>query len=352
MSAQEQSIVDSSEDKTPWRRPNFILNEFFTQNEPAFRKLTAIREKGWQNPRGDDYFKRQRRVADGAKGKMAAGLYKMMQEIGDEMHKSTRCLSPQPNCEGKMDILDICMAPGGYTASALKHNPGATAFGISLPPQQGGHKVLLPRHRSTMRLLDVTMLAKEYGVEEIPIAHPDRTSFLDERPFLDQTFQLIFCDGQVLRTHERAEYRENHEARRLTVSQLILALQRIRAGGTIVVLLHKIEKWETFELLYRFSQFSSVQVFKPAKKHAKRSSSYLVASGVQPDTDAAKLLVEEWKQAWWQATFGGENGTGDRGSTADEDHVRLVLDQFGSQFIELARPIWEIQEKALSSWNP
>ncbi|KAL5354158.1 hypothetical protein ACLOAV_000243 [Pseudogymnoascus australis] len=352
MSAPVESIVDPSEVETPGRWPNSILNEFFAQNEPAFRKLSAIREKGWQNPRGDDYFKRQRQVADGAKDKMAAGFYRMMQEIGDEMHERTRCLSPQPNSGGNMNILDICMAPGGYTASALKYNPRATAFGISLPPEQGGHEVLLPRNRSTILFLDVTMLAKEYGLETIPPTHPDPTSFLDERPYFNQTFQLIFCDGQVLRTHERPDYREHYEARRLTVSQLILALQRIRAGGTIVVLLHKIEAWENFQLLYRFSGFSSIQVFKPVKKHSKRSSFYLVASGVHPDSDAAKLAVEEWKQVWRDATFGGENGTGDRGSTADEDHVRLVLDQFGSQFAELARPIWEIQEKALNSWKP
>lgn len=291
-------------------------------------------------------------MADSAKNKQARRFFNMMKEIGDEMQGRTHCLGPPSNCEGGMNILDICMAPGGYTASALKYNPGAPAFGISLPLEQGGHKVLLPRSDSTMVFLDVTMLAKEYGVETIPLTHPDRTSFRDERPFLGQTFQLIFCDGQKLRTHERPEYREGHEGRRLTVSQLILALQRIRPGGTIIMLLHKIEAWDTLEVLHCFSGFSSVQVFKPVKKHAMRSSFYLVASGVQPHSDAAKLAVKEWKQTWWDATFGGENGTGCRSGTVNEDHIRLVLDQFGSKFVELARPIWEIQENALSSWKP
>lgn len=136
------------------------------------------------------------------------------------MQRNTRCLSPQPNCEGKMNILDICMAPGGYTASALKYNPSATACGISLPPDQGGHKVLLQSSSSTILFFDVTMLAKEYGVEEIPLSYPDHGSFRNERPFLGQTFQLIFCDGQVLRTHTRPDYRERHEARRLTSHSL------------------------------------------------------------------------------------------------------------------------------------
>ena len=252
-----------------------------------------------------------------------------MQEIGDEMQGCTRALCPPSNSAGNITILDLCMAPGGYTASALKYNPGATAFGITLPPEKGGHKVLLPSYRSNILFLDITMLAKEYGVDTPPLKNPDCASFLDERPYFGQTFELIFCDGQVLRTHERPGYRENHEARRLTVSQLILALQRIRAGGTVIVLLHKIEAWDTLELLYSFSSFSSIQVFKPVKKHAIRSSFYLIAKDVRPHSEAAKLAVNAWKLSWWHATFGGNDGTGGPNVTVSEDYIRLVLDNFG-----------------------
>lgn len=304
--------------------------------------------QGWADPRGDDHFKRQRHRADNAGKKSALKFYKMMQQIGDEMQDSTHALSQASSCAEGVSILDLCMAPGGYTASALKYNPGATAFGITLPPTQGGHKVLLPSSKSSVLCLDITMLAKEFGVENPPLSHPEHTSFLSERPYLGQVFQLIFCDGQVLRTHQRAEYREQQEARRLTVSQLILALQRIRAGGTLIMLLHKIEAWETTELLYLFSRFSSIKVFKPRKKHAIRSSFYLIARNVQPNSDAAKLAVAMWKRAWWHATFGGENGTGGREVTADEGYVRNILDRFGSELIELGRPVWETQANALN----
>jgi 23S rRNA U2552 (ribose-2'-O)-methylase RlmE/FtsJ len=274
----------------------------------------------------------------------------MIQQIGDEMQERTHALSPPADYSGDINILDICMAPGGYTTSALKYSPGATTFGISLPRSHGGHKVLSPFSRSTMRFLDVTMLAKEFGVDTPPFTHPHRSSFLDGRPFFGQIFQLIFCDGQVLRTHQRPEYREHQEARRLTLSQLILAMQRIQAGGTLIVLLHKIEIWDTAELLYLFNRFSSIQVFKPVKKHAKRSSFYLIAKNVQPDADAAKVAIESWKRAWWQATFGGENGTGGKTITVKEEYVQTVLNEFGNSFVELARPIWQIQANALREW--
>lgn len=199
--------------------------------------------------------------------------------------------------------------------------------------------------------LDITMLAREFGVDEVPLAHPEHASFLRERPYLGQTFHLVFCDGQVLRTHERLEHREQHEALRLTVSQLILALQRIRPGGTLVMLLHKIEAWDTAELLYQFSRFSSIQLFKPEKTHAIRSSFYLVARNVQPHSDAAERTVEVLKQAWWRATFGGPAGTGQTKVLPDGAYVHAVINEFGKVLIALGRPIWDIQANALSKMD-
>ena len=275
----------------------------------------------------------------------------MMKQIGDEMQASTGALTPRPDETTFVKILDLCMAPGGYTASALKHNSSVAAVGITLPPEHGGHNVLLESPQVEIHFLDITMLAKEFGVVDVPFSHPDHDKFSPEQPFLEQKFNLIFCDGQVLRTHQRAQWREPHEALRLSVSQLILALQRIQKGGTLIMLLHKIEAWHSVELLYLFRQFSSVQVFKSRQKHAIRSSFYLIAKDVQPDSGAAKAAVETWKQAWWNATFGGESGTGavtDRPEEESYEHIRGVLDQFGNELIELGHPIWEIQEIALS----
>ena len=52
-----------------------------------------------------------------------------------------------------------------------------------------------------------------------------------------QTFDLVICDGQVLRTHARAGYKEAREARKLIVTQLALGSEHVRQGETMVVLL-------------------------------------------------------------------------------------------------------------------
>ncbi|KUJ10153.1 uncharacterized protein LY89DRAFT_701089 [Mollisia scopiformis] len=237
---------------------------------------------GWENPQGDEHFKKQRKQADS--GKSAALFYRMMKEIGVELHLKTNALTLTNVSPSEVKIL-------------------TEASGITLSPDQGGHKVFLNSPLSTVLYCDITMFATEFGAEYVPVTHPEHATFSTERPFLSQTFNLIFCHGQVLRTHPRMEYREAYEATRLTFPQLTLAMQCISEGGTFIMLLHKVEAWDTMDLLYRFLQFSDIELFKPIKKHAIRSTFYLVAKQVRPSSEAARLAVQHWKEGWWQATF-------------------------------------------------
>lgn len=66
------------------------------------------------------------------------------------MQAATGALCQNNLSEDEVKILDLCMAPGGYTASALKYNPRARAVGITLPPDIGGHEVFLNSYRSTV----------------------------------------------------------------------------------------------------------------------------------------------------------------------------------------------------------
>ncbi|KAL5330891.1 hypothetical protein ACEPPN_000416 [Leptodophora sp. 'Broadleaf-Isolate-01'] len=325
-----------------------VFHKRLRQTEPVYAKLMELKGKGWNNTKGDEHFKHQRQRADSATGQDAARFYQMMQEIGDEMQTKTGAFSQVNRPEDGFRILDLCMAPGGYTSSALKYNPAGKATGITLPPGQGGHEVFLNSPRSTVLYQDITMFSKEFGVDEVPVKHPAHASFSMERPFIDQKFDLVICDGQVLRTHKWPEYREATEANRLTSSQLIFALQRIRRGGTLIILLHKIEALDTMELLYTFSRFSDIEVFKPIKKHAIRSTFYLIAKNVQPDAEAGNVAVMAWKKAWWNATFGGDEGTGAGRIEFDDEYAQSIIDSFGDEFTSLAKPVWKIQADALS----
>lgn len=151
----------------------------------------------------------------------------------------------------------------------------------------------------------------------------------------------------VLRRHSRPEWREDTEATRLLLSQLILSMQRLRSGGTIVVLLHKVENWESILTIRAFCGFSNVQLFKPAKKHSTRSSFYMIAKNIDIQCQAAQEALLGWRETWWKVTFGGEKGFGEK-LNPDKDIVVKTLEEFGDQLIQMAKPIWKIQADALS----
>lgn len=182
-----------------------------------------------------------------------------MQEIGDEIQDAIGALRL---AEKKAEVLDICMAPGGYSASALKYSPHAHVTGITLPSYLGGHKVHIPYGprdpRVSVHFTNITMLAAEFGALDIPEDHPDISNLSTKRPWATNSFDGVFCDGQVSRTHAPhiKSYLEQHKAGRLMCSQLILEMQRIKPGGTFVMLLHRVENWRTMKLLSMFDNFS------------------------------------------------------------------------------------------------
>jgi hypothetical protein len=147
------------------------------------------------------------------------------------------------------------------------------------------------------------MLAADLGMNEVTHDHPDKNNFLPKQFDDARAFDIVLCDGQVLRTHERAAYREQCEARRLAVSQLVHGLEHLRPSGTMIILMHKLEAPAVVEILHQFHRFSSIQLFKSTKAHAKRSSFYLVASNIQVEHPQAIAAVEKWKRTWEITTF-------------------------------------------------
>ncbi|KMU80449.1 hypothetical protein CISG_02300 [Coccidioides immitis RMSCC 3703] len=332
-SASDQSSIQALANKAPCpndqesKRANGIVIEYLLQTAPEFRELTDLRQKvsntseqqsrvGWSNPAGDLFFQKQRQTADNADGQTVLHFYDMMKKIGRELHLSTDAFRISGDIwRGR--ILDMCMAPGGFSRG------------------------------TQVKYQDITMFAADMGVTDIPKEHPDAANFLPRQLDPREVFDLVICDGQVLRTHDRAAYREEREARRLTLTQLALGVEHVRHGGTIVALLHKIEAWDTVSLLYTFSKFSSVQVFKPQKFHAKRSSFYMVATNIQSQHDEAILAIRKWKTLWRLATFGTDE---QYGNAVDESEtgVEAVLEKFGLELVRLARDIWNTQARALA----
>lgn len=208
-----------------------------------------------------------------------------------------------------------------------------------------------------IKFLDITMLSGEMGLSDsdIPDSHPDKENFITERPFYGKEFDLVFCGGTVVRNHAqtRSGYRNHREGTRLLTSQLVLALERIRPGGTMVVVMHRADTWANVALLHLFGKFSDggrMQLFKPKRAHARKGSFYAVVRGVQPRTVEAVGAVERWKGLWRGAMLltGDYAGTvGDGVGSVGAEVVESVLADFGERLVKLVRPVFKIQAEAL-----
>ncbi|KXT13879.1 hypothetical protein AC579_2642 [Pseudocercospora musae] len=329
---------------------NERIDRFLTARSTIYRELIGIRKKGWQSVEGDRFFEDQRSVADNADDQTVKYLYRLMKHVGQQLQRATNAFTIKTegaSIDGRR-ILDMCAAPGGFLGAALEQNPGSQALAFSLPMEVGGHKMLLePDASATITWADITMFAADMGVEEdIPESHPDHINFLPRQVQDDQKFDLVMCDGKVLRTHSRADYRAQRETRRLSSTQLALGLEHLKSGGTMIILLHKPEMWSSLHLIFEFSKFATIQLFKPPSAHAKRSSFYLVATGIQTEQPEVSRLIAEMKHMWKIATF-GTDAEYSAAVRETETGVETVLQQFGERLIKLAGPVWKTQEKKL-----
>ncbi|GKZ85981.1 hypothetical protein AnigIFM56816_000829 [Aspergillus niger] len=221
----------------------------------------------------------------------------------------------------------------------MRVSPLARALEFSLPSSEGDHHVLLPKHPSiSVKFIDITLLAAKMGGLDIPNDHPDAGEFLPRQFEPGQASDLVKCDGRVFGNHDRATYREHREASRLTLTQLALGLEHVKLGEPMIVLLHKVKSPHTVQLLYAFTTFASVQLYKHPRFHAKRSSFEMLATNIRNGCPDAAMAMQGWKRMWEIATF----GTDDIYSQALQQNVPdidQVLKNFGPRLAVLGKQI-------------
>jgi 23S rRNA U2552 (ribose-2'-O)-methylase RlmE/FtsJ len=277
-------------------------------------------------------------------------------EIGEEMDENTSVITLAA-ADGSQSprVLDIGMAPGGFAQTVLRKHRDARIRGITLPSKMGGLRMMLPGWKYNLKIriefVDIMMLANEMGcpATSLPTHHPDIAKFSSDRPFRNETFDLVFCGATgatTQRAHAGAEHHESHKRLRLATSQLVFALQRLRNQGSLVLVMHKPESFDTAEIIRTFTKCSSVRLFKSKTKHAITSSFYMVAMDVDTQSEAMQSAILEWKKQWEDATF-QSNGALSTCPRISEDQVREMLAEFGPQLIDLAMPLWKTQADAL-----
>ncbi|KAJ6184296.1 hypothetical protein N7519_005597 [Penicillium mononematosum] len=321
---------------------------YLLEKSPEFRDLSDMRQQGWEAPERNEYSTTVLRSADESVENRAAYLHKFMSTTAHEFDEATSAFKVQSVDSTPPAILDMCMTPGALLEIALKRNPGARALAFSLPVSCGGYKTSLASNLNTKRVfLDLTMLAADMGVDQIPEGHEDTENFLPQQLEEGRLFDLVICDGQVLRQHSRAPYGGSRGARRVAITQLALGLQHLRPGGTMIILLHRLETWNTVNVIWKFHKISSVRLFKPKSSYTKRSTFYMVATNVESQRLEAIEAVKLWKRIWRMATFGSDEEYG-KVLLDEESSVETLLEDFGPELVKLGKAIWKTEADSLA----
>lgn len=305
--------------------------------------------QGWQNPAGDTFFEKRRQQSINADERSQKILFDMMGRIAEEMNASTGAF----NISNAMPaVLDLCVAPGGFVKHILQINPFASVDAFSLLEQQGGHKMRIPFGRTDSRVSvtfqDVTLFADEFGLPDMFKDPKNETNLALRWPYMTDRYDMVICDGQVPRQNQVEN--DYLEPLRLTYSQLFLGLKRVASGGTMIVLLHRSGRVRIFRLLRMFCRFSQVQIFKPVKAHAIKSSFYLVAKNIQPDSPGCVAAMNLFKLIWQRATLKDKSASSTllfKDLVQVERSLQPELKDFGEKFVELTRHTWKIQADAL-----
>lgn len=254
--------------------------------------------------------------------------------------------------------MHICRcAPGGFSTHILCGNPDARGVGISLSEYQGGHPLLLsPVYAPRYQYIEQDLLEYDLSSTSDSVSnHPRLPDTFSNR------FQLVLLDGHPLRTYRACEDATDAPIAAsacggiLLVSQLIIALASVQAGGTLVVKLTHIECSPAAPLLYLLDAISdTLVVHKPHTMHASRASFYAVAKGVGAEERAAlkDRYLAGLQDLWRELRTGGFDGGPRRLTEGDFDFVvtpEKILDTEGylQRLVELGRPVWATQAQGL-----
>ena len=240
--------------------------------------------------------------------------------------------------------------PGGFSSYILDKNPNANGTGVSLPVDDGGHEFLLEEHhRSRFQLFNANLTYYQLGPTVIDNGR------LQSLPFdiIEAPFDVVLLDGHQLRTQASAL---PWDSSRLLISQLILGMQSVKNGGTIIMKLPLPHKPVSARILHLLDTTSSrILGWKPNIMHANRGTFYAVAKGVGDGRGGHRIpsILEALKTLWVSLTFGGEEGSGRYMVPEDLDFL-ISMDDLVSHRLDwltkLGTPLWNVQKTALEKF--
>ncbi|KAJ1300566.1 hypothetical protein OPQ81_002220 [Rhizoctonia solani] len=231
-------------------------------------------------------------------------------------------------------------------------------MGITLPVEDAGHGCAISatlRPRIDIREMDLTLIDLAPTLQKPDSSHISGSRALALHlvplPFRRHEFDFVVYDAHHLRLHPDNEVRA-WNWNRVLISQILLALRAVQAGGTIFLKLSCVERALTARILIAFTRIAGfTRTVKSKLLHVKRGSFYLLARDIRTHTLSYRHLIAGLEKLWHIMTFGGPHGFG-RDMTWEEQDLITPWDEVMSptgvnHIARFGRPMWEIQYKAL-----
>ncbi|KAF8906367.1 hypothetical protein CPB85DRAFT_1530152 [Mucidula mucida] len=270
-------------------------------------------------------------------------------KVMKELNAEVPCIPS--TAKGSFRFLDLGCCPGGFSAYILEKNKLSRSLGISLPTEAGGYAYCLEsrQRRETFLPADLTLFDLR-PLDSSDVECAPGTLKPVPREITNRVFDLTILGATPLSWVTRAD------SQRLLVSQLILGLQGVKNGGTIIAVLQDPESPVTARVLYLLDKISrKITIHKSSVVHQARSSFYVIAQGVGEgegkDRELRDGYLKSFRTLWVELTFDGVREM----VNADLDFI-VTVDELSRTSIDwlvaLCGKVWEIQLRALESGCP
>ncbi|QRV82070.1 FtsJ-like methyltransferase [Ceratobasidium sp. AG-Ba] len=306
-------------------------------------ELIMLREKGEKSTKIDQYYE-SRRQRDTSQVDPMSYIVTFCNALRN-MDQQMRFIHPKR-------FLDLGCAPGGYATYILRKIPGATGIGITIPVDVGGPGVHIP---SDLRSRFAIYVADLMGYDLAPLipkpSSPAQTLF--PLPVESASMDLVICDARWVKHPDNLQRPWNWT--RLLIAQLLIALHGVAQGGTILLRLSHVERTISGRIMLAMCRIAAlVRCVKSKIFQGTRSYFYVLIQKIDRRSEQFKKLIIALEKLWYTMTFEGEEGYGRDITEIDEATItsdeELMGEEGLSKVVQLGKPVWEIQCRALADF--
>eukprot|EP01025_Chloroclados_australasicus_P042062 TRINITY_DN447_c1_g1_i1.p1 TRINITY_DN447_c1_g1~~TRINITY_DN447_c1_g1_i1.p1 ORF type:complete len:469 (-),score=56.41 TRINITY_DN447_c1_g1_i1:654-2060(-) len=367
-------LKDKDTVKITPRSAQSALASFFYNASAAFQALEAAKLVGWESSELDTVFTKCRSKATcniqrRDTSEMRYIMQAVMREIDEGMNFAVS--------SNTKTFLDVCAAPGGFSAYLLEAQPECVGMGVTLPYSKGGHPMgITDSGRYTCEFTDVLKDPSEiifrrptlnkdgspgYG---LPIPHSCDLVILDGHFLGGEKASYLMPQGGDLVSYPTADFSNprmdlvsketEHQTKLMWISQLLISIQNLKQGGTLIFRSSTKPDLVQISMLCMVSRLfkGKIRPIKPTVCHMMRSSFYVVCQGFDLGA-ASKMQIFPKILFLWSEMKGTDTGDFPIWHPIDQlsefGSPQQFIRTWGPALVNFLEPVWRFQTLALKA---